>query len=220
MTSPAAVLWDLDGTLVDTEPLWMAEEAALAAEHGVEWTEEDGLELVGNALLESGRILQRRLSSSLSPEQIVDRLVARLADSLRGRIPWRPGLPELVERVAAAGVPQALVTMSYAVIAAPVADVLPFDTVVTGDVVTRGKPDPEPYLQAARRLGVDPRDCLAVEDSPTGAASADAAGCVVLVVPHLVPVPETPRRVVRPDLTGLEAAELAEIWRSRSSDRA
>ncbi len=220
MTTPAAVLWDLDGTLVDTEPLWMAEEAALAAEHGVEWTEEDGLELVGNALLESGRILQRRLSSSLSPEQIVDRLVARLADSLRGRIPWRPGLPELVERVAAAGVPQALVTMSYAVIAAPVADVLPFDTVVTGDVVTRGKPDPEPYLQAARRLGVDPRDCLAVEDSPTGAASADAAGCVVLVVPHLVPVPETPRRVVRPDLTGLEAAELAEIWRSRSSDRA
>ena len=219
MTSPAAVLWDLDGTLVDTEPLWMAEEAALAAEHGVEWTEEDGLELVGNALLESGRILQRRLSSSLSPEQIVDHLVARLADSLRGRIPWRPGLPDLVERVAAAGVPQALVTMSYAVIADPVADVLPFDTVVTGDVVSRGKPDPEPYLEAARRLGVDPRDCLAVEDSPTGAASADAAGCVVLVVPHLVPVPETPRRVVRPGLAGVEVAELAEIWRSRSSDR-
>lgn len=219
MTTPAAVLWDLDGTLVDTEPLWMAEEAAIAAEHGVEWSEEDGLELVGNALLQSGRILQRKLSSSLTPEQIVDRLVARLADSLRGDIPWRPGLPALVREVTATAVPQALVTMSYAQIAAPVADVLPFDAVVTGDAVARGKPDPEPYLEAARRLGVDPRDCLAVEDSPTGAASADAAGCVVLVVPHLVAVPETPRRVQRAGLSGVDAAELAEIWASRSADR-
>lgn len=219
MITPAAVLWDLDGTLVDTEPLWMAEEAAIAAEHGVEWTEEDGLELVGNALLQSGRILQHKLSSPLTPEQIVDRLVARLADSLRGDIPWRPGLPALVQEVADAGVPQALVTMSYAQIAAPVADVLPFDAIVTGDVVARGKPDPEPYLEAARRLGVDPRDCLAVEDSPTGAASADAAGCVVLVVPHLVDVPDSPRRVQRAGLSGVGAAELAEIWASRSTDR-
>ncbi|GAA2069103.1 HAD family phosphatase [Aeromicrobium halocynthiae] len=219
MSTPAAVLWDLDGTLVDTEPLWMAEEAAVAAEHGVEWTEQDGLELVGNALLDSGRILQRKLSSPLTPEEIVDRLVVRLADSLRGDIPWRPGLPALVEEVATAGIPQALVTMSYAQIAAPVAEVLPFDAVVTGDVVARGKPDPEPYLEAARRLGVDPRDCLAVEDSPTGAASANAAGCVVLVVPHLVAVPLTPRRVVRKGLEVLDATELFDLWASRSADR-
>lgn len=219
MTTPAAVLWDLDGTLVDTEPLWMAEEAALAAEHGVQWTEQDGLELVGKALLQSGRVLRRKLDSPLSPEQIVDRLVGRLADSLRGDVPWRPGVPAVVEDVAAAGVPQALVTMSYARIAAPVAAVLPFDAVVTGDVVTRGKPDPEPYLEAARRLGVDPRDCLAVEDSPTGAASADAAGCVVLVVPHLVEVPQTPRRVLRAGLEGLDAAALVDVWASRSADR-
>ncbi|RYY48387.1 MAG: HAD family hydrolase [Actinomycetales bacterium] len=89
---------------------------------------------------------------------------------------------------------------------------LPFDAVVTGDEVSRGKPHPEPYLAAARMLGVDPADCLAVEDSATGAASADAAGCVVLVVPHMVTVPDGPRRLVRPSLAGLDVSMLRELW--------
>jgi HAD superfamily hydrolase (TIGR01509 family) len=91
-------------------------------------------------------------------------------------------------------VPQALVTMSYAAIAQPVVAALPFTAMVTGDQVTNGKPHPEPYLRAAELLGVDAADCLAIEDSGTGATSANAAGCHVLVVPHFVNVPDAPRR--------------------------
>lgn len=212
MTSPAAVLWDLDGTLVDTEPLWMAAETALAARHGATWTEEDGLALVGSDLLEAARTIESIIGSGLAPEQIVDHLVAELGEAMRRDQPWRPGAVELVRAVADAGIPQALVTMSYREIATPVIEALPFDAVVTGDAVDHGKPHPEPYLLAARMLGVDPTDCLAVEDSATGAASADAAGCVVLVVPHMVVVPDGPRRRVAPSLAGLGVDDLAALW--------
>ena len=208
----AAVLWDLDGTVVDTEPLWMAAEHELAEAHGAIWTEEDGLALVGNPLIESGRYIQRRLQSHLSPEEIVDTLVAQLAEALRREIPWRTGARDLIGALDAAGVPQALVTMSYAPIAQPVAAVLPFGAVVTGDQVTHGKPHPEPYLRAAELLGVDAADCLAVEDSGTGATSANAAGCHVLVVPHFVNVPDAPRRVQRASLEGLGPDGLRDLF--------
>ncbi len=212
MTTPAAVLWDLDGTIVDTEPLWMAAETALAAEHGATWTEEDGLGLVGNDLMESARIIEARIGSGLTPEQIVAHLVDEIAVAMRRDLPWRPGARELVHALADAGVPQALVTMSYREIAQPVVDLLPFDAVVTGDSVTHGKPHPEPYLAAARALGVDAASCLAIEDSATGAASADAAGCVVLAVPHMVSVPDGPRRRLRTTLAGLDPAGVAALW--------
>lgn len=208
----AAVLWDLDGTVVDTEPLWMAAEHELAEAHGAIWTEEDGLALVGNPLIESGRYIQRRLQSHLSPEEIVDTLVAQLAEALRREIPWRTGARDLIAALDAAGVPQALVTMSYAPIAQPVAAVLPFGAVVTGDQVIHGKPHPEPYLRAAELLGVDAADCLAVEDSGTGATSANAAGCHVLVVPHFVNVPDAPRRVQRASLEGLGPDGLRDLF--------
>ena len=82
---------------------------------------------------------------------------------------------------------------------------------ITGDAVSHGKPHPEPYLKAARELRVDPADCLAIEDSNTGARSAAAAGCVVLVVPNHVPVLEGERRVFRETLVGLEASALADL---------
>lgn len=213
VTAPAAVLWDLDGTIVDTEPLWMAAETALAAQHGAVWTQDDGLALVGNDLMDSARIIEARICSGLGPEQIVAHLVAEIAAAMRRDLPWRPGAPELVHALADAGVPQALVTMSYREIAQPVVDLLPFDAVVTGDSVSHGKPHPEPYLAASRALGVDPADCLAVEDSATGAASADAAGCLVLAVPHMVDVPDGPRRRVRTTLAGLDVAGLSALWR-------
>ncbi|MGI9084888.1 MAG: HAD family hydrolase [Aeromicrobium sp.] len=208
----AAVLWDLDGTLVDTEPLWMAGEHDLAEAHGAAWTQEDGLALVGNSLIESGRYIKRRLGSDLAPEDIVDILVARLADELHREIPWRPGARELVDALDAEGVPQAMVTMSYAPIAHPVAAGLPFAAAVTGDQVKQGKPHPEPYLRAAELLGVDAADCLAIEDSGTGATSANVAGCHVLVVPHFVNVPDAPRRVQRSTLQGLSPDALRALF--------
>ena len=200
MTDYAAVLWDLDGTIIDSEPLWMAGEHELAEKYGKTWTQEDGLALVGNSLIGSGEYIKKRLEADMSPEEIVDFLVVRLATALREEIPWRPGARQLIEALHAEKLPQALVTMSYASIAAPIAEALPFGAVVTGDIVARGKPHPDPYLMAAELLGVDAADCLAVEDSGTGATSANAAGCHVLVVPHFVNVPDAPRRTELPTL--------------------
>lgn len=212
MTRPAAVLWDLDGTIVDTEPLWMAAEHELAAQHGATWTEEDGLALVGSELVAAARVIKERIGSDWSPEEIVDWLVTRLATSLTADQPWRPGAAELVRALADAGVPQALVTMSYRSIAEPVIAALPFDAVVTGDSVSRGKPHPEPYLVAAEMLGVDAAQCLAVEDSITGATSANAAGCVVVVPQHMVTVPPADRRVLLDGLGDVDLERLVDLW--------
>ena len=135
-------------------------------------------------------------------------------DRVRERVPWRPGARRLLADLQAAGVPCAMVTMSWEALARVVVDALgpgTFRAVVTGDMVRNGKPDPEPYLLAAHRLGVDPRECLAIEDSPTGVRSARAAGCVVLAVPNIVPIPpELPHHQLA-TLKGLAPEHLGEL---------
>src|SRR5690349_12022374 len=195
----------MDGTLVDTEPYWIEVEYALVDEFGGTWTQADALELVGNDLLVSGAYLRDHGGVDLEPEVIVERLLDGVIARIRERVPWRPGAVELLAALQQAGVPCALVTMSYQRFVAPVLAALPvgtFATVVTGDAVTVGKPHPEPYLTAAAILGVDAHDCLAIEDSNTGAKSAEAAGCTVLVVPNHVPVLDGERRVFRDTLSG------------------
>jgi HAD superfamily hydrolase (TIGR01509 family) len=198
----------MDGTLVDTEPYWIEAEFALAARHGGTWSQEHALALVGNDLLESGRYIRRHMGVDLSPEQVVEELLDDVVAHVRREVPWRPGARELLASLVDAGVPCALVTMSYTRFVEPILAHLPdrsFSAVVTGDSVARGKPHPEPYLAAARLLDVLASECLAVEDSPTGVASAEAAGCRVLCVPLHVPVPPAPGRVVVEGLAGLRA---------------
>jgi HAD superfamily hydrolase (TIGR01509 family) len=209
--APAAVLWDMDGTLVDTEPYWIDVEFALAEEYGGTWSRELAMELVGNDLITSGRFIRKHMGIDLTPEEIVERLLDGVIARVRVDVPWRPGARELLERLREDGVPCALVTMSYERFVAPILAHLPagsFRAVVTGDAVTRGKPDPEPYLTAARLLAVEPTDCVAIEDSDTGATSAAAAGCQVLVVPHYVDVPPGAGRTFRETLVGLAPADL------------
>ena len=208
------MLFDFDGTLVDTEPYWIDAEYALVEEHGGSWSREHALDLVGNDLLLSGAYIREHGGVDLQPAEIVDRLLDGVTARIREQVPWRPGAVDLLADLRAAAVPCALVTMSYQRFVAPVLADLPEETfaaIVTGDAVTVGKPHPEPYLTAAALLGVDPARCLAVEDSDTGAKSAEAAGCAVLVVPNHVRVLDGDRRVFRDTLAGLDHAALAEL---------
>lgn len=191
---PAAVLFDMDGTLVDSEPYWMRAEREIVAAHGATWTHEDALGAVGQALLTTGAML-RDAGVPLEPAEIVDQLVARVNEQLSESVPWRPGVLELIEELRAAEVPCAIVTMSYRSQAQVVADGAPagtFSHLVTGDEVTHGKPHPEPYLVAAGLFGARAEDCVAIEDSGPGITSALASGARTLGVPAEVPVPPRP----------------------------
>ena len=201
-----AVLWDMDGTLVDTEPYWIESEFELVEAHGGTWSREHALNLVGNDLLVSGRYIREHGGVDLEPSVIVEELLDRVVARVEAQVPWRDGAVDLLADLRENGTRCALVTMSYRRFVEPILRRLPSDTfevVVTGDVVSRGKPHPEPYLTAAALLGVDPAATIAVEDSNTGARSAEAAGCTVLVVPNHVPVLPGERRVFRDSLRDL-----------------
>jgi HAD superfamily hydrolase (TIGR01509 family) len=204
----------MDGTLVDTEPYWIEVEYALVAEHGGTWSREHALNLVGNDLLVSGAYIREHGGVDLEPEEIVERLLDGVVERVTRQVPWRPGAVELLAHLRATGVPCGLVTMSYERFVAPVLAALPegtFSAVVTGDGVTVGKPHPEPYLTAASLLGVEPAACVAIEDSNTGAKSAETAGCAVLVVPNHVPVLEGERRVFLDSLVDVDLETLRGI---------
>ncbi len=208
LDSFAAVLWDMDGTLVDTEPYWTVAEIALAERHGGRWTHEQSLQVVGFDLLDAARLMRAQMGITVEPERMVEELLDAVIEQVEREVPWREGARELLASLRAADVPCALVTMSYARFVKPILAALPPDTfaaVVTGDVVDRGKPHPEPYLAAARDLDVLASECLAIEDSDTGTRSAVAAGCTVLVAPLHVPVPPGPGRVFSDTLVGLHA---------------
>lgn len=211
---PAAVLWDMDGTLVDTEPYWMAAEHELVEAHGGTWTHEDAMLLVGNPLLTSARILRERGGVDLPEAEIVRFLIGRVIDQVRVEVPWRPGARELLAALREAGVPCALVTMSYRELAEPVVELAPdgaFQALVCGDEVEHGKPHPEPYLTAADRLGVDVTRCVALEDSPTGIASARAAGAATIGVEAVVPVEPAPGLSRASTLEHVDLALLARV---------
>lgn len=191
---PAAVLWDMDGTLVDTEPAWMQAEADLVTEHGLTWTAADAARMIGMPLLGAAEVLIAH-GVDAPAEAIVERLLGQVVAHVRAEVPWQPGALELLAALQAAGVPCALVTMSYRALTDAVLASAPegaFAVVVPGDEVVHGKPHPEPYLTAAARLGVDVRACVALEDSPPGIGSALASGARTIGIKHIVDVEPRP----------------------------
>lgn len=214
---PAAVLWDMDGTLVDTEPYWLTAETELVHAWGGEWSMEDGLALVGSSLTNSARVLESR-GVKLGASEIVELLTDRVLDQLQHSVPWRPGSREMLKAVGESGVPMALVTMSIRRMAdaiAAAAGFPAFDVVVAGDEVTNGKPDPEAYLRAASALNVDITDCLAIEDSEFGVAAAVASGATTLALPMHVALPESPAYARWESLEGRSLAELFALHTER-----
>jgi HAD superfamily hydrolase (TIGR01509 family) len=208
----------MDGTLVDTEPYWIRAEHEIVEEHGGVWSEEYAHELVGNDLMVSAEFIRAHSPVTLTPVEIVEELLRRVIAQVREHVPWRPGARELLAALGTEGVPCVLVTMSWRSLADAVVDALPqgtFTALVTGDEVEHGKPHPEPYLAAARLLGVDVADCVAIEDSPTGVRSAVDAGVPTLAVPHVVPVPLMAGSVQVPSLRGLTPHDLTSVFVGR-----
>jgi len=219
---PAAVLWDMDGTLVDSEPYWMRAETELVGSFGGVWTHDDCMQLVGSGLWNSAAILQSR-GVDMTADAIVHWLTSRVQDQLaEGGVPWRPGARELLQALKEAGIPTALVTMSVERMARQVAALaafspedVAFDTIVAGDMVVKSKPHPEAYLTAARTLGVDPARCIAIEDSIPGVASAVASGALTIAVPHQIDLPESADYVRWQSLAGRGLPDLLALFANR-----
>ena len=210
----AAVLFDMDGLLVDTEPLWLETETAVMARLGAPWTPQDQQALLGGSMQRTVSYLLGKATRPVPPETVarwmLDGMLDRAAD---GRVVVRPGARELVAEVAAADLPSALVTSSERRFAEAVLAVtgMTFPVTVCGEDVTATKPDPEPYLLAAKLLDADPARCVVLEDSPNGVASAAAAGCRVLAVPSLLPIPPAPGRLVLGSLRDVTLATLRDL---------
>lgn len=217
---PSAVLWDLDGTLVDSEGYWSIGEMELASRYPGSWSEADGVELTGMSLPKSCAIIRDKMQiHDLTPLEIAEELTSSVLRSLAANIPWRPGALELLDELGKAGVPQVMVTMSMRRMALTVANAAAaqlgyevFQHVVAGDDVTQGKPHPEPYLHAAKLLGLAPEECVAIEDSVNGLLSAEAAGTRALGIPHTVYIAAEPGRNVWPTLAGVRAADLVKLY--------
>jgi HAD superfamily hydrolase (TIGR01509 family) len=198
----------MDGLLIDSEPLWLEAETAIMARLGASWSEEDQAQLLGGSLERSVRYLLSKATRAAPPELIGEWLMSDIIERVRrDGVPVQPGARELLAAVRQAGLPHALVTSSErgfmdAVLASTG---MRFDVLVCAEDVTATKPDPEPYLLAAKLVDVDPGDCFALEDSPNGVASAQAAGCRVFAVPSLVPIPPAPGRTVARALLDLTA---------------
>lgn len=212
---PAAVLWDMDGTLVDSEHYWMASERSLAAVHDAPWTDQDGHDLIGNSLYESSKIIKAKIGSSMEPDAIIEHLTDSMVAQLAVEIHWRPGARELLAELKRKKIKTALVTMSMHRMAEEVVNRIPFrafDVIIGGDDVTRGKPFPDPYLQAAAALGVRPEDCVALEDSSTGLRSAEAAGTKAVGIPNFLEIPMIPGRIIWPTLDGVRVKDLQKLF--------
>jgi HAD superfamily hydrolase (TIGR01509 family) len=207
----------MDGTLVDTEPYWMAAETPLVESFGGTWSHEQALGLVGLGLDDAARIFQ-----SAGVRMAVDDITAHLTDSVMHQletkgVPFRPGARELLASLRAAGIKTALVTMSLRRMATSVVDLIDFDAfdvVIAGDDVTRPKPFPDPYLQACQELGVEPADTVAIEDSPNGLRAAVASGAASLGVPLMISLEGVGAHAIWPTLEGKTAADLASFHAS------
>ena len=213
-----AVLWDMDGTLVDSEKLWDVSLAALYAKLGGELTPAVRASIVGSVAENTMRIIYTDLGLDLDPAAMSESsgwLNDYTEELFDGGLPWCDGAKELLEALAAEGTPMALVTNTHRALTDKALNSIGrhyFSATVCGDEVPTGKPAPDPYLRAAALLGLAPEQCLAVEDSVTGTAAAERAGCPVLVVPNDVEVPGGRRRRHVSSLAGLDVGGLRAIY--------
>lgn len=213
----SAVLWDMDGTLIDTEPLWLEAELAMLGRYDIQLPAETRDSLIGSGLRDAARLFQQ-LGVPLATSEIISEWVASVKQGITDSTPaWRPGARELLASLKDAQIPCALVTMSVRSLAEQVVSLLPknsFQVIIAGDEVQHEKPHPEPYLLGAKALGVNSEHCLAFEDSPTGLRSAYGAGTIAVGVPNLLSLEAAPSHALLSSLLGLDAFDLQEMYAS------
>ncbi|MGH3321015.1 MAG: HAD family hydrolase [Streptosporangiaceae bacterium] len=216
------MFFDMDGLLVDTERLWFDVERDVMGRLGGAWGEEHQRALVGGPLGRTVSYMLRLSGATVSSAEVGRWLLDGMMERLRGDgVPLLPGARALLEEVSRARVPCALVSSAQRVLVDTVLDQLGrewFDTTVSGTDVPHTKPEPDPYLRAAAALQVDPARCAALEDSPNGVASAEAAGCLTVVVPSVVPIPPAPGRIVLRSLTDVDLALITGAMSARVCD--
>lgn len=217
LIKPEAILWDMDGTIVDTEDYWIVAELELVQLFGGSWTHEDGIKVIGQGLPETAAIMQQH-GVNLTIDEIIQALTNRVLEQLEVAVPWRPGAVELMHQFQAIGIPQAMVTMSIERMARAVIAMipgLPLTEVVAGDNVLKSKPDPEAYLLGSNKLNVDISRCVAFEDSPSGCRSAFSAGAVTFGVKNLVSLEGISTDITLDTLAGVSAEQVFEIFAAK-----
>jgi len=218
----AGVLFDLDGTLVDSERLWSIAMDRVAEQLGGALSPAGRSATVGQPVPTSVAILLDDLGAAEDVGSTTALLVAITGEIFAEELLWQPGGEELIDATRAAGLRTALVTNSPRSLVDVALGLLGehrFEVTICGDEVVRGKPDPYPYLRAIELLGLSPQSCLAVEDSPSGVQAAVDAGIPVLVVPSVVEVPEGPGRIFASSLLGATVEELRHIHREFGRSR-
>jgi HAD superfamily hydrolase (TIGR01509 family) len=221
LTEPNAILFDMDGTLIDSEGLWLEAEILVMSELGADWTDDDQSYCLGGPLERVVDYMLMRSGSEEPASFVMDRLLDTMEAHFRDRpLAWRPGARTLVTEARTRGVPTALVSASWNRLIDAISQkidadlgVQAFDVVVAGDDVTNSKPHPEPYQTAADLLGVPTAQCLALEDSPTGVASATAAGCRVVAIPHIAEIDAMGAYVI----DSLEGWTVEALWAAAAS---
>jgi HAD superfamily hydrolase (TIGR01509 family) len=209
-----AVLFDMDGLLVDTEPQWFAAESATVAQLGGVWGKQQQIDLLGSNLPVAARYMIEYTDSRLDVPTVMQMLLENMTEQLTGSITFQPGVLELLEDLVAADVALALVTSSVRVHVDVVLAHLPsqpFRHHVTADDVINLKPHPEPYLSALDLLGASAARTVVLEDSPAGVAAGEAAGCHVVAVPSVVQIQPAPKRAVVASLTEVDVGMLRDL---------
>lgn len=218
---PEALLWDMDGTLIDSEVYWVAAQVELAQSHGAQFDARQSLEFVGKPLTHSARIYRSLTGIEMSEEDVIASWCTYVETAIVERgVPWRPGALELLTAARAQGVRQALVTSSFTHLAQLIATQVPggMDVVVAGDQVARLKPDPECYLSACEQLGVSPGQTVGFEDSGSGVGALLAAGVNAVSIPYMVPIEPHPRLSRVRSLTELDLDALRRLVRGEVID--
>jgi HAD superfamily hydrolase (TIGR01509 family) len=206
----AAVLFDMDGLLIDSEPLWTIAEIELATSLGGTWTNDLKAQIIGTRLDAAVPAILRWYGAPAGPEAAADSmafLLGRMVELFRDALPLMPGALPLVDAVRQRGLPTALVSSSYRVLVDAALTSIGsqrFDITLAGDEVTEAKPSPEPYLRACQLLGVSPAQVVILEDAPSGVEAGEAAGATVIAVPSVAAIASAPGRVVVSSLTEID----------------